>query len=158
ATDTGADVRTCPEYPGHRSVTQRRGELSVTISPKGTTDLTWVWGWQLLISPKALDLLTKHRVTGFEALPAKCSHRKPSAAPVPELYELVVKCALPARAAGVTVVAACPACVYKRYAIADPTRLIDVATWDGSDIFFVWPLPAFRFVSERLARILRQER
>jgi hypothetical protein len=40
---------------------------------------------------------------------------------------------------------------------AEPKRLIDPETWDGSDLFIVWPLPKFRFVSSRLATILRQE-
>jgi hypothetical protein len=36
--------------------------------------------------------------------------------------------------------------------------LIDAAEWDGSDLFIVWPLPLYRFISERLAGILRTER
>jgi hypothetical protein len=46
----------------------------------------------------------------------------------------------------------------KKYVIAEPRRLIDPAAWDGSDLFIVWPLPKFRFVSSRLAAILRQEK
>jgi hypothetical protein len=36
--------------------------------------------------------------------------------------------------------------------------LIDLAAWDGSDLFIVWPLPRFPFASERLANILREEK
>lgn len=52
---------------------------------------------------------------------------------------------------------ACPACNHRKYTIAQPSRLIDHASWDGSDLFIVWPLPLYRFVSERLANILREE-
>jgi hypothetical protein len=55
-------------------------------------------------------------------------------------------------------VESCPACGDTIYAIAEPSRLIDPATWDGSDFFIVWPLPGYRFASDRLANILRQEK
>jgi hypothetical protein len=65
---------------------------------------------------------------------------------------------MPSSAAGVTVAKSCPACHHRTYAIAEPSRLIDPAAWDGSDLFIVWPLPRFRFASERLANILREEK
>jgi hypothetical protein len=55
-------------------------------------------------------------------------------------------------------VESCPACGDKIYTIAEPSRLIDPAAWDGSDLFIVWPLPGYRFASDRLATILRQEK
>ena len=55
-------------------------------------------------------------------------------------------------------VESCSGCGHKVYTVAKPSRLIDAAAWDGSDLFVVWPLPAFQFASDRLANILRQER
>jgi hypothetical protein len=49
-----------------------------------------------------------------------------------------------------------PACGRKKYVIAEPRRLIDPAAWDGNDLFIVWPLPKYRFVSSRLGSILPQ--
>jgi hypothetical protein len=46
----------------------------------------------------------------------------------------------------------------KHYVIAEPSRLIDTAAWDGSDLFIVWPLPGYRLASERLVSVLRQEK
>jgi hypothetical protein len=46
----------------------------------------------------------------------------------------------------------------KDYVIAEPSRLIDPAAWDKSDLFIVWQLPGYRFASSRLANILRQEK
>jgi hypothetical protein len=45
-----------------------------------------------------------------------------------------------------------------QYSIAEPSRLIDAGAWDGSDLFVIWPLPRYRFGSDRLAKILRQEK
>jgi hypothetical protein len=65
---------------------------------------------------------------------------------------------LAAPAAGVTLACSCSACGAKDYLIAEPSRLINPAAWDGSDLFIVWPLPGYRFASNRLATILRQEK
>jgi hypothetical protein len=61
-------------------------------------------------------------------------------------------------AAGLKVRDTCAACRYRDYTIAEPARLIDAACWDGSDLFIVWPLPLYRFASDRLAGILRAEK
>jgi hypothetical protein len=78
----------------------------------------------------------------------------------PKLFEFVVTGwgGWAAPAAGVSLVESCPACGDKIYKIAEPSRLIDPAAWDGSDLFIVWPLPGYRFASDRLANILRQEK
>jgi hypothetical protein len=72
------------------------------------------------------------------------------------LYSLQDKLFPPA-AAGLTLIESCLGCGHKVYAIAEPTRLIDAAAWDGSDLFIVWPLPGYQFACDRLASILRQE-
>lgn len=102
----------------------------------------------------------KHRVTGFDVRPAKTAYPKGIKARPPELFELVVTGwgGWGAPAAGVTLAWSCSACGDKDYRIAEPSRLIDPAAWDGSDLFIVWPLPNFRFASSRLAGILRSEK
>ena len=76
------------------------------------------------------------------------------------MYELIVIGwgGMASLAAGLTLANSCPACNHRNYAIAEPSQLIEPASWDGSDLFIVWPLPRFRFASERLANILRNER
>jgi hypothetical protein len=32
--------------------------------------------------------------------------------------------------------------------------MFDASQWDGSDVFMIWPLPKFLFVTERVAQIL----
>ncbi len=52
--------------------------------------------------------------------------------------------------------ASCPDCgllVYSSF--TNPSELIDTSLWDGSDVFMVWPLPKFIFVSERVAQLVR---
>ena len=158
--DTKHEQLVCSSDDGHNRGGRRLGDLSVTIDPSGIKDFTWTWRSDLLVSRRVLDLFEKYRVTGFETRPVTISYVKPSQAPPPEMFEIVVTgwAGMAAPAAGVTLVESCPACAYKTYSIAEPRRLIDPATWDGSDLFIVWPLPLYRFISNRLADILRQER
>jgi hypothetical protein len=150
----------CPAYDGHRRGGKRLGDLSVIVHPRGAKDFTWTWLNDLLVLPRVIELFDKYRVTGFEAKRAKVSYPKSIKASPPDMFELVVTGwgGFAAPAAGVTLVKWCPACEHKNYAIAEPSRLIDPAAWDGSDLFIVWPLPGYRFASDRLAGILRQER
>jgi hypothetical protein len=158
--DTKSERITCPAHEGHKRGGKRLGELSVIAHPNGIKDFTWTWLNDVLVSPRVVDLFDKHRVTGFEVMNARVFYPETIKAVPPEMLELVVTGwgGFAASAAGVTLAKWCPACEHKLYAIAEPSRLIDPAAWDGSDLFIVWPLPGYRFVSDRLASILRQER
>jgi hypothetical protein len=158
--DTRSERIICPAHEGHKRGGKRLGELSVIVHPKGVKDFTWTWLNDVLISPRVVDLFVKYRLTGFEVKNARVSYPKTVKIPPPEMLELVVTGwgGFAAPTAGVTLAKWCPACEHKLYAIAEPSRLINPSAWDGCDLFIVWPLPGYRFVSDRLASILRQER
>ena len=57
----------------------------------------------------------------------------------------------------VRLIEACPSCGHLRYsACTNPGRLIDPGKWDGSDFFMVWPLPAYVFITERVALMIQE--
>jgi hypothetical protein len=150
----------CPVDETHDGLGKRISNPSVILPASGVKDFTWTWGGDIFISQRVLDLFKKYRVTGFEVRPARTAYPKAIKAQPPQLFELVVTGwgGFAARGAGMTLVEWCPGCVYKRYAIKEPSRAIDHTAWDGSDLFIVWPMPRFRFASNRLATILREER
>jgi hypothetical protein len=160
AGDTKFEQVTCPANEYHTRGGRRLGELRATINPAGIRDFTWTWSHDILVSERVLDVFLKHRVTGYEIQPAKLSYSERSQGKPPAMYELIVTgwAGMASSAAGLALANSCPACNHRSYAIAEPSRLIDPASWDGSDLFIVWPLPLFRFVSDRLANILRDER
>jgi hypothetical protein len=149
----------CPANDRHGMI-KRVGDLHVVAHPSGLKDFTWTWMSDMLISPKVLALFEHHDVTGFEVRPVKAEYPKPVKVPPPELYEVIVTgwAGLPTREAGLTPINSCPTCGYKKFTIAEPSRLIDPTAWDGSDIFMVWPAPRHPFVSDRLAGIIRKEK
>jgi hypothetical protein len=159
AGDTRYERVICPLRDGHNRGGKRIGELSIIVHPSVIKDFTFTWSNDILVSRRVLDLFDKHRVTGFEARPAKVALPKKSQAHPPSLFELIITGwgGWAAPAAGLTLIESCPGCGHKVYAIAEPSRLIDPAAWDGSDLFIVWPLPGYQFASDRLASILRQE-
>jgi hypothetical protein len=157
--DTRYEQVICPLNDGHRRAGRRIGELSVIVPPSGVRDVVFTWSNDILLSKRALDLFKKNRVTGFKATRARTSYPKNIKAAPPELFELVVVGwgGWAAPAAGVTLVRSCPGCGHKVYSIGEPSRLLDPAAWDGSDLFIVWPASGFCFMSDRLAGILRRE-
>lgn len=150
----------CPTNPGHLFGRQKFGELWVELPPRSLSDFEWTWTSDILISPRAVQVLKENRVTGFETKPLmKATYSKRSRREPPPLFELAVTgWGGMGESAGVQLIEFCPSCRYRHYRIAEPRRLIDPSAWDGSDFFIVWPLPRHRFVSDRLAQIIRRNR
>ncbi len=160
AGDTQFEKVICPANEGHRRPGRRLGDLSVTVDPSGIKDFTWTWSSDVLLSERVLDVFLKHRVTGYEIKPTVISFPKRNTEKPPAMFELIITgwAGMASSAAGLSVVKSCSACNSMTYTIAGPSRLIDPAAWDGSDLFIVWPLPRYPFLSDRLAKILREER
>ena len=150
----------CPADPGHLFGRRKFGELWVELPSRALRDFEWTWTSDLFISAQALQVLEENNVTGFETRPLmKAAYRKRSRGGPPPLFELAVTgWGGMGESAGVELIKFCPSCRLRRYRIAEPARLVDPSAWDGSDFFIVWPLPLYRFVSDRLAQIIRRNR
>lgn len=151
---------TCAEDPGTLRLGGRIGGSTVLADPRALKGVTWTWSLELLVSPKTLRLLRDEGVTGFETRPVKVVYPDDIEPTPPELHELAVTGwgGFAAPAAGARLMHACSTCRYREYEIADPSRLIDPAAWDGSDLFVVWPVSQFYFASDRFADIVRREK
>jgi hypothetical protein len=150
----------CPEEPGTLRLGRRLSDLTVLVDPRAVRAFTWTGNGDLLVSPKVLHLFETHRVTGFEAKPVKVRYPEEIELDPPELHEIIITGwgGFAAPAAGVSLTKQCRACQRKEYTIAEPSQLIDASAWDGSDLFFVWPLPRLHFANDRFANLLRQEK
>lgn len=112
----------------------------------------------MYVQEHVLELLHSEGVTGFATKPVTAQFEHEADSTPPRLFELVVTGwggVAPERS-GIKLEERCPACGLLTYsAFRDPSQLIERSQWDGSDLFIVWPLPKFIFVTERVARIFR---
>ncbi len=150
----------CPVNDGHQREGKRLTNLSITLPRYAVQDFVWVWGSECLVQDSVLELLKGNSFTGFEVKPVKARFKRPNSEP-PRLWELVVTgwAGMAPPESGIRLVEQCEDCgdiVYS--ACENPSALIDVSQWDGSDFFMVWPLPLFIFVTDRVAQLIRDNR
>lgn len=147
----------CPLNPGHRRGGKRLTDLSVTLPSGIVQDIVWTWYSECLIQDHVLDLFRRENFTGFEVKPVEARFKNGSDHP-PKLWELIVTgwAGLARPESGIKRVQYCEACQHVRYSgIKDARYLIDKAQWDGSDIFMVWPMPKYVFVTKKVADFVR---
>jgi hypothetical protein len=151
----------CPINDDHQRAGKRLSDLSITLPTRAARDdLVWTWGSELLLRDRVLELFNANGFTGFRAKPVKVKFKRPDGDP-PRLWELNVTGwgGMAGAESGIKLVEECSACGLLRYsACENPGKLIDTSNWDGSDFFMVWPLPKFIFVTDRVARLIRDSR
>ncbi len=150
----------CPVDAGHRHAGKRLTNLSVALRGKGVEDFVWTWYSECLVQDHVLELFKARRFTGFDVKPAKArfKHRSEQAR---TLWELIVTgwAGMAPPESGIKLIEHCPACRHQVYsACTHAERLIVPSHWDGSDFFIVWPLPNFIFVTDRVAKVVRENR
>jgi hypothetical protein len=105
------------------------------------------------------SLFVECKFTGFEVRPARITvttTNKPLS-----LFELVPLgwAGLASPESGIRLIEDCAACGLKIYSgFEDPSKLVKETNWDGSDFFMVWPLPRVIFISDRVARTIKDQR
>jgi hypothetical protein len=150
----------CPADPDHRRGGRRLSNLSVLLRGH-PGDIVWTWYSDCLLNDRALQAFTDEGLTGFTVKPVAARFKRKVCQAPPRLWELVVTgwAGVAPAASGVRLIFQCPACGDVRYSPpTHPDRLVDEGQWDGSDFFIVWPLPKYRFVTERVAQVLRRYR
>lgn len=152
---------TCPVNDGHMRGGRRTTDLSIVL-PRVVEDFVWTWLSECMIQQRVLDLFRQAGFTGFEVKPVKARFRGKSTRVPPVLWELIVTgwggMAPPESGIHLLEEKSCKVCGHLRYSgLTNPERLIDERKWDGSDFFIVWPLPNYRFVSERVADFIGKQ-
>lgn len=149
----------CPLDSDHLALKGRITPLRVVLPNLRPQDFVWTWGNECLVQERVLELFHDSGFTGYEALPVQRvefvrSKRKP-----PRLWEIVVKGSggMASPECGIRVIRVCPGCALTDYSrITDPTKLIELSQWDGSDFFRVAPVEGFIFVTDRVIQALRK--
>lgn len=150
----------CPAHPEHRRAGRRLGRLRVTVPQTNRDDVVWTWHGDCLISESVLTLLRREGITGYTVEEAEVRTKSLGDKwPAPHLWELSVTgwggIAPPGSGITLDPRRSCEACQMLVYSgLTTPESLLNEQEWDGSDIFIIWPLPRYIFVSDRVARLL----
>lgn len=148
----------CPVDPGHQRAGRRMPNLSVALPGSDADDFVWTWKSECLIQDRVLRLFRERRVTGFEVKPVSARFVRSKKTP-PVLWELVVTgwagMASPESGVMLNKEKSCSVCGHLTYTgLTDNSKLIKPEQWDGSDMFLVWPLPKFVFITDRLCQLI----
>jgi hypothetical protein len=150
----------CPANPGHQRAGARITDLSVVLSRKPVPDV--VWAFYCVIQDHVLQLFRETGLSGFDVRPVKARFKNSSEKP-PRLWELCVTgwggIAAPESGIRLDEEKSCQVCGSLVYSGTNrPETIIDEHQWDGSDLFFIWPMPKFIFVTQRVVDLLRGRR
>lgn len=150
----------CPVDPEHRKRIRKLDiTMHVVLPNREPEDFIGLAGEGLLLQDHVADLFREHQITSFHVEPVvarfekKDNSRKP-----PRLWLLrpVGWGGVAPPESGVRILVNCPGCGYLKYhSYEDPSKFIDPQQWDGSDLFFVWPFPAFIFATDRVADLMQ---
>jgi hypothetical protein len=119
--------------------------------------LIFSWVGQLVMLNQLAEELSKQDIGGFRLRPATVRFRDGQLSH--DYSELVVTgwAGVARPESGVCVTFACTGCSYKEYSgFDDASLVIDWDQWTRDDFFIVWPLPAIRLVTSRVADFLKQ--
>ena len=137
--------------PQGRIPTHRPSLPSGQAQPPRRTDYLRMGGI-FAIHERLLEEFEKEGFTGYRVKPATVRFRDGLTST--EYRELIVTgwagIALPE--SGVQLVQSCAGCPYKEYsAITNYEKVVDWSQWTGEDFFIVWPMAAYKLVTERVA-------
>ena len=147
----------CSVNSNHRRAGKRLTTLTVNVPSGPTLDFVWTWTSDCLIGNRVLDLFREHNFTGFEVRPAFV--RRERGTQVIEVNELIITGwgGIAPPESGVSLIEECRGCGFNEYSdVRDGEHLIDRRQYDGSDFFMVWPFPAFIFVTDRVATLIKK--
>jgi hypothetical protein len=133
------------------------GELRVIYESSKVPDVIWPYLHDtFLVQDHVLERMQGEGLTGFTARPVAEVAMPRLSGPPPRLWEVMVTGwgGEAGDASGVGMIYYCTGCGHTRYSgVTHPEFLVDPDRWDGSDLFRVWPLPMFVFVSERVKAV-----
>ena len=145
--------------------------LPVILKSRRIRDFVWTVYSDCLIQEHVLAMFRKRGLSGFEAFPTavrqRPSRRKAAndvethdVAGLPTLWELAAVGwgGMARPESGIRLKEELPGGSRFYSGITDPSRLIDGSQWDGSDFFIVYPIVRCIFVTDRVARLVAEER
>jgi hypothetical protein len=151
-----SDKIICRIFPDHRRA-RRVSPLNMIVPCNSPPDIIFTWMSECLIQERARKIFEDEGLTGFSTRPATAKVQATRA--LLDVSELIVTGwgGIAPASSGIREVERCEGCGFLRYSgIEEPSKLIDTGNWDGSDFFMIWPLPRYRFVTQRVVEVCKR--
>jgi len=143
----------CPVNSQHR-VSIRSAQLKVLLRTSNPSDFIWCGYIECLLQAKVIDYFLQQGWSGFSIAPAECTLKSRSQQTKIQVGELrVLGYGGIASSPGLSLKETCE-CGREVYQGKSKGLKIDPQQWDGSDFFWVWPLPLGIIVTDRVAKAL----
>ncbi len=158
----GQTIR-CSVNPNHIHGGKRQSDLSILLTARIIKSFIWTWYSDCILPEETYQWFLDMKFTGFTVRPVKARMKRKPPEPViiPPLWELVLTGwgGIAPEESGVRLREYCPYCKRVIYTgFQNPTTLFDEKQWDGSDIFMIWPLPGYVFITERVADAIKKKK
>ena len=142
----------CSVSTEHRGGFPRIGPLSLEVR-HNRRDEQIICGWgEFAIHESLLEEFDKEGFTGYRVKPAKIRFRDGSEATDYREFIVTGWAGRASPESGVQLVQSCAGCSHKEYsAITNYDNVVDWSQWTGEDFFIVWPMAAYKLVTERVA-------
>ena len=151
--------RRCSVTTEHRGGFPRIGPLFLQVKHDRRDEQIICGWWDFVIHESLLEEFEKEGFTGYQVKPATVRFRDGSE--TTDYREFVVTgwAGIASPGSGVQLVQSCNGCPYMEYsAITNYADVVDWSQWTGEDFFIVWPMAAYKLVTERVAQWLLARR
>jgi hypothetical protein len=154
------EIKKCQLNPDHSDINRRIGPLSIELQHNRRDEIIiWSWLESCVIHTKLLADFEQKGFKGYRILPASVRFKDGSVSN--DYHEFIVTgwAGMAKPESGIQLLEECPGCSWKRYSpITNYSEVIDWSQWTGEDFFIVWPMPTYRFVTDKVAKWLQEHK
>jgi hypothetical protein len=142
----------------HRNSWRLPGPITIDPDESDSAECLWTFLSDCLISEAVVEEFRSRGFTGLTTTEVRLSKRNQLGRThtqfIPSGWGGIAS-----KKSGIELTYRCDGCRYSKYSsLCFPEKLFDPRQWDGSDVFIIWPLPKFIFVTSRVADVLRELR
>jgi hypothetical protein len=139
--------------------------IHVLLRGGRVNDIIWTWDNQCLIQDRVLQMFVEQGFSGYQVHPVSAAWKKktlPEMPEIPTLWEFIPTgwAGVAPKESGIHRLPSPPGYPdrlrYSRF--TDPSKLMDVKQWDGSDFFILWPMPVYINVTDRVAQFIQENK
>lgn len=148
----------CSLNPDHAASQHVERPLLLEYTGDSTKDINWTWYDEALITPKVAEILNDSDINGFELKPVQFHTTLGDEIEI-EMYELCPTGwgGMALKESGLMIREECPICTHRVYQnLINPESLFNFESWDGSDVFRIWPLPNYMMITGAMKSVIER--